>query len=87
MSLNNGGLGVFYFFHFYKFQCMLAKIFERVDLSKVIFPAVMYNFYKQIESCPSPQTCLYFKDFQGSKLLIDCVVVSPNKQILISLFH
>ena len=26
-------------------------------------------FYKQLQSGPSPQSCLYFQDFQGSKLL------------------
>ena len=39
-------------------------------------------FYKQLGIGASPQSCLYIRDFQGSKLLNGCLVVWPNKQIL-----
>ena len=42
----------------------------------------LHLFYKQLRSGPSPQSCLFFQDFQGSKLLKDCLVVCSNKQIL-----
>ena len=32
-------------------------------------------FYKQLKSGRSPQSCLYFQDFQGSKLLNGCVLL------------
>ena len=39
-------------------------------------------FYNRLGSTSSPKGCLYFQDFQDSKLLNGCLVVSPNKQIL-----
>ena len=37
---------------------------------------------KLLGSGPSPQSCLYYQDFQGSKLPNGCLVNWPNKQIL-----
>ena len=39
-------------------------------------------FYKQLGSGPSSQSCLYFQDFQGLKLLNGCLVVRQNEQNL-----
>ena len=36
-------------------------------------------FYKQLESGLSPESCLYFHGFRGSKSLNDCLVVWPRK--------
>lgn len=41
-----------------------------------------YLFYEQQGSVATPQSCLYFRVFQGSKLLNGCLVVWLNKQIL-----
>ena len=35
----------------------------------------LHFFYKQLGSGTSPQSCLYFQDFQGPKLLGGCLVV------------
>ena len=35
----------------------------------------LHFFYKQLGLGPSPQSCFYFQDFQGSKLLCSCLVV------------
>ena len=35
----------------------------------------LHFFYEYLGSGPSPQSCLYFQDFQGSKLLNGCLVV------------
>ena len=48
-----------------------------VDLQKA-FKTLHYDihfFHKQLESDLIPQSCLYFQGFQGSKLLIGCLVV------------
>ena len=38
-----------------------------------------YTFvYKQVGSGPSPQSCLYFQGFWGSKLFNGCLVVWPS---------
>ena len=41
------------------------------------FEKIYYNtfFYKQLGSGLSPQSCLYFQDFWGSKRLNGCLVV------------
>ena len=40
------------------------------------------HFYKQIESGQIPQSCLYFQDFQSSKLLNGCLYINKiNKGI------
>ena len=42
----------------------------------IIITAVNYTFfYKQLGSGRSPQSCLYFQDFQGSKLLNSCLAI------------
>ena len=42
-----------------------------------------YTFlYKQLGSCSSPQSCLYFHDFQDLNFLNCCLVFWPNKQTL-----
>lgn len=61
-------------YHFTSFYSYL-KWFERFFWS-------MLFFYKQLGSGNNPQSCLYFKDFQGSKCLNGCLAVWPNKQIL-----
>ena len=38
----------------------------------VSLKVVHFVFYKQLGLGPSPQSCLYFQDFQGSKLLSSC---------------
>ena len=35
-------------------------------------------FHKQLDSSPSPQSCLIFLDFQGSKLLSSCLDIEEN---------
>ena len=56
-----------------------------------VFPAGKYMFkfnitftlfYKRLESGLSPQSCLYFQGFWGSKLLNDCLVVWPSNLCL-----
>ena len=37
-----------------------------------------YSCCKQLGSGLSPQICLYFQGFWGSKLLNGCLVVSPS---------
>ena len=44
-----------------------------------------FFIHKQQESGPSPESYLYFQDFQGSKLLNGFLVVWSNKKILIEL--
>ena len=40
------------------------------------------SFNEQLETGPSSQIGIYFRGYQGSKLLNDCLVVWPNKQML-----
>ena len=47
----------------------------------LISPIYIY-FYKQLVLDPSPQNCLCFQDFQGSKFLNDSSVLWSNKQSL-----
>ena len=41
----------------------------------------IHLFLKQLESDPSPQSYLYFQDFQDSKLLNGCSWLWPNKDL------
>ena len=55
-----------------------------LQLDFTIFPihesdGIHFFFYKQLGLGPSPQSCSYFQDFQGSKLLSSCLAVWPNK--------
>lgn len=38
------------------------------------FFSIVYFFYKQLRSYLSLQSCLYYQDFQDSKLLVSCLV-------------
>ena len=50
--------------------------FFRIDkLQEILFFQQILFFYKQVGSGLSPQICLYFQGFRGSKLLNDCLIV------------
>ena len=52
---------------------------------KELLYTLFFFLNRQLGSGPSPQSCLYFQDFQGSKVLKICFEVWPNTNIL-SLF-
>ena len=47
------------------------------------FMLITLTFFKQLGSSISPQTCLYFQDFRGSKFLNDCFEVWPSNLCLL----
>ena len=55
-----------------------SLIYLYLTIVKVV-KALHFCFYKHLGLGPSPESCLYFQDFQGSKLLSSCLVVWPNK--------
>ena len=69
-------------------SCHLSKISAKLVISlkeDIIFAKfiktvwIHFFFNKQLGLGPSPQSCLHFHDFQGSKLLSICLAVWPNK--------
>ena len=65
-----------------KFWCLLLVLklsFIRYYIIYMTVPLIHYFFYKQLGSDLSPQRCLYFQGFWGSKLLNGCFVVLPSK--------
>ena len=55
-----------------------------ITISRVIlflFHTTLFTFYKQLGSRPSPQSCLYFHDFQSAMMFKYCLVLWPNKEI------
>ena len=72
-------LSVFYIYMNY-FIVKQKNLFCRTYLLYILY--IYIYIYKQLESDASPQSCLYFQVFQGSKLLSGCLVVWSNKQIL-----
>ena len=54
-------------------QCFTTRL---VNTSQTVCDnSYTYFFYKQLESSRSPQSCLYFQGFWGSKFLDGCLVV------------
>ena len=60
---------------------LIYQIFDNIDY--VLFLSITLILpYKQLESGLSPQSCLYFPGFWGSKLLNGCLVVRPSNLCL-----
>ena len=82
---------VFRYKAFFNLRSYLHKIclgaFNRIvqNISQAenkVLPKLHLRFDKQLVSGLSPQSCLYFQGFWGSKLLNGCLVVWPSSRCL-----
>ena len=62
-----------------------SEAVTRMCSTKEVFSKISQNSQKNTNvrgSGLSPQNCLYFQGFRGSKLVNGCLVVSPSKPCL-----
>ena len=59
-----------------------TPFYKNISGGLLLISPIYTYFYKQLVLDPSPQNCLCFQDFQGSKFLNDSSVLWSNKQSL-----